>query len=54
MTLDEFVGYMRSAIDAYHTKESALKPGDEEYVEEAGLADWLEWFNYFVDSRYDG
>ena len=52
MTLDEFVSYMRGAIDAYHTKELAHKPGDEEYVEEAGELEWLEWFNFFMES-YD-
>ena len=53
MTLDRFVEYMRGAITAYHTKESALKPGDEEYVEEAGELEWLEWFGFFLDT-YDG
>lgn len=53
MTLDEFVGYMRGAVTAYHTKESALKPGDEEYVGEANELEWLEWFNFFLES-YEG
>ena len=53
MTLDGFVEYMRGAITAYHLKESSLKPGDEEYVEEASELEWLEWFGFFLET-YDG
>ena len=53
MTLDEFVSLMKRAIDAYHTKESAHKPGDEEYVEEAPELEWLEWFGFFMET-YEG
>lgn len=53
MTVSVFVEYMKGALDAYHTKELALKPGDEEYVHEANELEWLEWFNFFLES-YEG
>ena len=49
LTLDEFVDLMMDALDAYHKKESALKPE----VYKALEVEWLEWFEFFLE-KYDG
>ena len=53
MTLDEFVEYMRGAITAYHLEQLKIDETSEEYVEEAGELEWLEWFGFFLET-YDG
>ena len=53
MTLDEFVDFMRGAVNQYYTEQLKIDETSEEYVEEAHELEWLEWFGFFLET-YDG
>lgn len=53
MTLDEFVDFMRGAVNQYYTEQLKIDETSEEYVHEAGELEWLEWFTFFMED-YEG